>query len=392
MVYREDKETKAGGMSMKIAMVLSTPLPPGEGVGIYVWNLSQWLRRQGHDVLLITRGGHALPASEEIDGFTVLRPAYFPLYPMHVRLHEIFVNRVVKALEEDIDLFHIHSPLPPVIKTRRPVMITFHSSVHDDLRAVNVNSIYELMLRLQEPISYRHENRLLKAAGRVTVVSPYMREVIARYPHANDSIDVTWNGVDTQLFSPNGKQHQGYVLTTGRLAAVKGLHDLIRAAKIVNQKCGPTQFKIVGDGPLRSQLEREIGAQGLQGQVELVGHVSDRNQLADLYRHASLFVSPSHKEGMPTVMLEAMATGCPVVVTAVCANPDVITHEKDGILTPPHQPEALAGAIIAALSDPDRLAVIGAAGRDTVQSRFSWDAISQLYIDQYEQLLAGAAA
>jgi glycosyltransferase involved in cell wall biosynthesis len=111
--------------------------------------------------------------------------------------------------------------------------------------------------------------------------------------------------------------------------------------------------------------------------------------LADLYRQAALFVSPSHAEGLPTVLLEAMACECPVAATRVGGSPDVITHGENGMLVSPGQPAQLADVICDLLTHPSRREEMGRAGRRTVEAKYSWDRITQMYVDQYEKLMAG---
>jgi glycosyltransferase involved in cell wall biosynthesis len=374
---------------MRIAMVLSTALPPREGLGFYAWNLADRLRALGHQVTFITRGEKNRPQQEVIDGFTIHRPSFFPIYPFHVHLHRLFLNQLVRRLEADIDLFHVHSPLPPVVDTERPVMLTVHSSVWNDTKSLRAASAHEMMMKLQAPVSYRLENQLLKSASAISVVSTEMARVLESYPDCSEHISVNWNGVDTQLFSPGAEPRQAFVLTTGRLSPVKGLEDLVQAAQMVNQRLGPTRFVIAGEGPLRPALEKKISAAGLQDQVELIGHVTERERLADLYRQAALFVSPSHAEGLPTVLLEAMACECPVIATSVGGSPDVITNGENGMLVSPGKPARLADMICDLLIHSSRREEMGRAGRRTVEAKYSWDRITQMYVDQYEQLLAG---
>jgi glycosyltransferase involved in cell wall biosynthesis len=167
---------------MRIAMVLSTALPPREGLGFYAWNLADRLRGLGHQVTFITRGEKNRPQQEVIDGFTIHRPSFFPIYPFHVHLHRLFLNQLVRRLEPDIDLFHVHSPLPPVVDTRRPVMLTVHSSVWNDTKSLRAGSAHEMMMKLQAPVSYRLENQLLKSASAISVVSTEMARVLESYP------------------------------------------------------------------------------------------------------------------------------------------------------------------------------------------------------------------
>jgi glycosyltransferase involved in cell wall biosynthesis len=377
---------------MRVAMILSTAIPPREGIGFYSWNLANHLREMGHEILFITRADRRRPQTEVIDGFPVYRPSFLPAYPFHVHLHSIFVNRLIRELDDEIDLYHLHSPLPPPITTNKPLLLTVHTSVRNDLKDLQVRNVQQLSMKLQTPVSYFIENQLLRQASAVSVVSTETANVLRTYPGCSTEISVNWNGVNTQLFSPNGKQRQGFVLTTGRLSPVKGLEDLVEAASIVNDRLGSTRFLIVGEGPMQPLLKKKIADAGLQDQVELTGHVSDRSHLADLYRKAALFVSPSHAEGLPTVLLEAMACECPAVATRVGGNPDVISNGENGLLVPPRNPGKLAGAICQMLENHERRTAIGVAGRRTVEERFSWEVITQMYIKQYQKLLEGGAS
>jgi glycosyltransferase involved in cell wall biosynthesis len=374
---------------MRIGMILSTPLPPREGIGYYAWNLASHVRDMGHEVQFITRGEEKRPKYELLDGFRVHRPNFYPIYPFHVHFHRIFLNRLVKQLENEIDLFHLHSPLVPDISTRHPVMLTVHTSVWNDIKNIKVRNLSHLSMKLQTPVSYWIENQLLRHASVVSVVSTETANVLKGYPGCSTDISVNWNGVNTQLFSPNGNQRQRYVLTTGRLSTTKGLEDLIDAAQIVNERLGPTRFVIAGEGPMKAMLEKKIAAAGLEGIVELTGHVTDRTQLSGLYQQAALFVSPSHAEGLPTVLLEAMSSGCPVVATCVGGSQEVITSGENGILVPPKNPAHLADVICDMLQDSTKREKLGQAARQTVEVKFSWEVISQIYLQQYEKLLGG---
>jgi glycosyltransferase involved in cell wall biosynthesis len=376
---------------MRICIISSTPLPPQEGIGFYVWNLSRYLTRQGHKVQLITRRRARQSYRDVVDGITIWRPIFWPIYPFHVHLHGFFVNKLVRRLEADIDLFHLHSPLSPVISTKRPIMLTVHSAIKEDMATTTVNSFQTLLMKWQAPVSYWLEEELLAKATAVNAVSPYVASALRnRYPSSPDEIEVTWNGVDTDFFvaPPDSARDPRLVLSVGRLVPGKGVEDLLDAAKQVIKQIGPTRFVIAGDGPLRSSLERRLAQNGLGQHVELLGHLADRKQLADLYRQAALFVIPSHYEGLPTVMLEAMACGCPVIATKVGGIPQVIESGKNGVLVLPKQPTQLADAICEFLPAEARLAKMGRLGRKTIEGGYSWHAIGAHYIKQYEMLLA----
>jgi len=113
-------------------MITSIPFPPTEGIGYYTWNLSRFLMNHGHQVQIITRGQRGKQSYEESENIPIWRPQFFPLYPFHVHSHKLFVQKLVNQIEEDVDLFHLHTPLPPPIQTKRPVLLTIHSMMLAD--------------------------------------------------------------------------------------------------------------------------------------------------------------------------------------------------------------------------------------------------------------------
>jgi len=95
---------------MRIGMIMSVPFPPGEGIGFYVWHLARNLTQLGHGVQIITRGNVGPTRREVVEGIPVWWVRFWPTYPLHVHLHSLFVDKLVRQLEPEIDLFHLHSP------------------------------------------------------------------------------------------------------------------------------------------------------------------------------------------------------------------------------------------------------------------------------------------
>jgi glycosyltransferase involved in cell wall biosynthesis len=114
---------------------------------------------------------------------------------------------------------------------------------------------------------------------------------------------------------------------------------------------------------------------GIQQEVHFLGHV-DHAELPGWYASADLFVLPSRMESFPLVLLEAMASGLPVVATAVGGVPELVVHGETGLLVPPNDPLALAQAINSLLDDPEGMKSMGARGRDTVRERYTWDKVA----------------
>jgi glycosyltransferase involved in cell wall biosynthesis len=180
------------------------------------------------------------------------------------------------------------------------------------------------------------------------------------------------------------------LVSVGRLEENKGFHILVRAlAAMVQRNALPAQWRwvLVGDGPYRAQLERDITSAGLAAHVRLAGRV-DTPDLHGWYEAATLFVHPTLYEGSSLVTLEAMAHRRPVVASRAGGLPDKVIPGVTGWLVPPGNDEALAAAIGKALADTARLATMGSAGRALVDREFSWRAATDRLLNVYAELLA----
>jgi glycosyltransferase involved in cell wall biosynthesis len=153
-----------------------------------------------------------------------------------------------------------------------------------------------------------------------------------------------------------------------RLQPEKGVATFLKAgahvAKVVPQAC----FIVVGDGPLRTELEVLVRRLCIEQNVRFLGFRSDPRALIELL---DVLVVPSLTEGAPLVVLEAMAAGVPIVASAVGGIPDQIRHEGEGLLVPPGDPEALGDAVLKLLRDPGLARRMGASGCRKSASVFS---------------------
>jgi glycosyltransferase involved in cell wall biosynthesis len=377
---------------MHICMITSAPFPPREGIGFYVWNLSRYLTDQGHQVQIITRGRAGRTSREVVDNITIWRPAFLPTYPFHVHLHSMFVDNLVRELESEVDLFHLHTPLVKWPGTRSPAIVTVHTPMKTDTGAIPVTNLLSWLIKLQAPVSYLLEQRLFQRADKLVAVAQSVAQELRLYGVDPRQISVLGNGVDTTIFSPYQRPDasaEPYVLTAGRLAPRKGLEDLIRCAELVVRQIPNMRFLIAGAGPLEEALRVEIARRKLETQVTLLGHIADRADMLRLYQGAAAYVHAAHYEGLPTVLLEAMACGRPVIATAVSGALDVVQDERNGLLVPPRNPKRMAGSIIRLLQDPGLGERLGMAAYETIQKHYSWHVVSRSYLAQYEALLAG---
>lgn len=366
--------------------------PISGGVGYYVYNLSKKLLQRGHQVTVITRGSTNKTRKEVVDGINVFRVSFFPFYPFHVWIYGVFVNRLFKSLEPKITLVHLHTPLPPPIKTSRPIITTVHTPMKIDARYHEVFNPYSLAEKAQSMFIYPPiESKLFRNSKKITAVSWAVARELKEYGLNPNEIAVVGNGVDEKAFVPlrNQKHTEKYVLYTGVLRARKGLFDLIKCAEHVCKICPDIKFILSGRGPFLNKLEENIRKTGLQKRIVFLGYVK-RDKLIQVYQNATVHVVPSHYEGLPTVLLEAMSCGLPVVATDISGNNEVISSGVNGFLVPPKAPEEMAKIILQLLDDTKLREKIGRASRKTIEEHYTWDKIADNILKCYENTLCNA--
>jgi glycosyltransferase involved in cell wall biosynthesis len=172
------------------------------------------------------------------------------------------------------------------------------------------------------------------------------------------------------------------VLALGRLHPQKGYDDLICAAAGISAERPDVRVVIAGDGPERERLEELASALGVTDVVRLIGQRADAGRLMDA---ADLFAFPSHFEGTPFALLEAMAHGLPVIAAAFGGADEIVDHGETGILVPIARPNALRVAVLQALAEPERLSGLAAAGRGRAGA-FSQDVMIASTLQELESV------
>lgn len=180
-------------------------------------------------------------------------------------------------------------------------------------------------------------------------------------------------GVDVREFRPSGRSADARgpvkVLAVGRLLPLKGHAVLLEAAARLLSAGAPVQITVVGDGPERARLEQLAARLGIDGDVRFAGAVG-RDLMPSHYAEANIFCLPSFAEGVPVVLMEAMAAGLPVVATRIAGIPELIRDEESGLLVSPGRPDLLFAAIRRLVESPPLRHRIGAAGRARVEAEF----------------------
>jgi len=283
-----------------------------------------------------------------------------------------------RAAAGDADVVHATSHLAALagLTLRKPLVYSEHWSVF----------LPENPARLSAPMA-RLARLALERADLVLPPSEAMRAALAAHaPRAK--LRVVPNVVDDELFRPARHEPSGRLISAGLMGenGAKGYDVLLRALALLDGR--RAELEIVGDGPRRPQYEALARELGLEGRVHFAGY-RPKPELAERMRGADLFVLASRFENNPCVVLEAMASGLPVVATRVGGLPELV-DERSGLLAEPRSPESIAGRIGEAL---DRL---DAFDRDEIarraRERYGPAAVGALLRRAYEDAIASRSS
>jgi sugar transferase (PEP-CTERM/EpsH1 system associated) len=323
----------------------------------------------------------------------IVRPAV-PVVELHKRpgFEAAFYHRAWRAFRRlRPDLVHTRNTAgldaiaPARLAGVRTVMHGEHGRTADDPRGSNPR--HNLLRRLNAPLVRRFTTVSSDLAG-------WLGSTVGIAPN---KIEVLMNGVDVERFRPGPVDRRAalpaipetavVVGTVGRLDPVKGHRTLVDAvARLQAVVTRPVHLVIVGDGPERPALDGQIRAAGLGDVVHLVG---ERQDVPTLLRAFDIFCLPSLAEGISNTVLEAMATGLPVVATAVGGNGELVAEGATGSLVTAGDPDALAAGLKPLAEDAHLRRRWGAVARDRACASFSLEAMVRRYEACYTEAVGG---
>ena len=218
-------------------------------------------------------------------------------------------------------------------------------------------------------------------APAVIALTPGMSAELSAAGISAGRVVVVPNGVDLGAFSPPaaGVRRGGDLVFVGRLTDQKGVVDLLEGFVLLARSRADTRLRLLGTGPLEARLRERAAAAGLADRVSFAGAVPQEAVRAVLAGAAAV-LHPSRGEGLSCLLLEAMATGCPIVASDLPANRELIRDGEEGLLVPPGDPGALAVAAVRLLEDGELAARLGAAAHRRAAAEFSLDSVARRYL------------
>jgi len=359
---------------MKVLMV-TRDFPPYlmGGMGVFVKNMAELLPEMGVKLTIIGPLKNTKQRYEKrSDNLEIYRvPAYGKTFLTKVPTLAYFAGRLAREL--DYDLVHLLTPCFAQLKC--PTIVHFQSTRYGEHRALVKDKAYVTgwLNALYIPL----EKNMAEGADAILVLTEKMREEALKFCNIDRrKMHVLPNGVDLTTFKPPKKRKNNNIkkiLYVGRLDLRKRVSDLIQSFKEVNNKI-KAELVIAGEGPLRKNLE--VLSKGYP--IRFLGKIPHKN-IPRLYQNTDLVVVPSSYEGFPHVILEALASGVPVLTSDSCLNLGGLQFETGNI-------ESLTEKIIDSLTNEKKINTLIQRGLNTAQ-KYSWDSVAKQLFKNYQSLI-----
>lgn len=346
----------------------------GSGTAVAINGLEHALRQLGHTIERIA------PPAPRSDGF------------MALLMHRLRFNLLLPSSFDpsvydlvvgfDIDGFY----LVRTWNARQPYVCSIKGVIAEELLHER-GTVRATFVRLAQI-----EGSNARRADRVITTSNYCRDRIAfHYGVPTAQIGIVPEGIDVAGWSaalaavPPRDDPRPTILCVARQYPRKHIADLVHAFALIERRVPLARLRIVGDGPEHANLVELAHTLGLDGRVDFLGGLPDV-EVRRAYAHSDMFCLPSVQEGFGIVFLEAMAAGLPIVSTTAAAIPETVRHGETGILLPPGDVHAIAGALLLLLSDPQRRAQYGQAAQAAVGT-YDWLRVAEIFLREIMPLV-----
>jgi glycosyltransferase involved in cell wall biosynthesis len=393
---------------MRVALLTSSyPRFPGDGTAPFIRSIAENLAKLGHEIEVVVpydplvgpmaavpgvrlnrfryvwpERWHIMGHARSLDADVRLRPLVFLLLPLFLVAAFLTLWRITGRQKSQV--IYAHWVLPNglvaalVAAIRRiPFVLSLHGS--------------DIFVAQRQPIFGAVARWVFRRAAKVTACSPELREAAIALGASSETVLLAW-GADPAIFHP--AQHSAelcrefgwqetdlVVVALGRMVYKKGFNILLQAMQAVPERYPNVRLVLAGEGPLRETLIQQAKQLGLADYVVCPGRIP-WNRVPDFLAVADIFVLPSVRDehgnldGLPTVLLEAMSCGVPVIASGIGGVRLVIEDGQNGLLVPPGDVPALTGAIESLLQNPLHRQSLGLAARRTIETRLNWQSVA----------------
>ncbi len=376
---------------MRILVINSEYPPIGGGAGNASANIARWFISFGHTVDVLTAHFGDLPHEVTQDGLTIHRiPALRRKLDRSGALEQLafIVSGSLSALglarrfKPDVTLAFFGMPSGAIawllkVVYRIPYVVSLRGGDVPGFRPYDFKVFHKLIGPFLRVIWHSASGVVANSHGLGTLAHAF---------DASIEIPIIPNGVDGARFDAGQRdwQQPARIFSAGRIVYQKGLDLGLRALAQLTEL--DWYWHIAGDGPQMAHLKLLAQELGIQERVTFLGWQS-QDDLTKCYHQANLFLFPSRHEGMPNAVLEAMASGLPVVATRIAGNEELVVDGETGVLVDPEDIDSLRDGLGPLLSNADQRQRMGHASRLRVEQEYSWESVARQYSECLEKTL-----
>ncbi len=394
-------------MTPRVCVVSALYHPTLGGLGRQAMLLTERLRKEGVELFVVSRKMEGMPPADFSPDVEVVRvPCLFPR--THV-FEEVSFKHVLLSISYSVgiaatlirrrgryDIVHFHGASIPLFVSL-PFLKMMGKKVVAKVAAANLGTeagalagrywfVGDLLVRM------------IRRVDAFIAISDEIRDGLRRDGVGQARIHRISNFVETGTFFPPARGEKerlkaafGYegktlVLFAGRLVPRKGVECLLRAWTAVVPEFPDARLLILGDGPLQEPLEMTAADLGISESARFAGRVDN---VPEYLRAADVFVLPSLQEGLPNSLLEAMASGLPVIATTIGGTVDVVREGRDAVLVAPGDPAALGKGLKFLVGDPAARESLGKAALESIAASYGLETICRRYFELYRDIESG---
>lgn len=371
---------------MKILQALFFPPEQPGGVSSMVPYIQEEFKQMGWDMELFSLPKRIRGKGKEDPRFATFDPSIYagdPLVDKYMQTMRDYMWWTKLRIKKSYDIIHAHHPIPALIMKElfpdTPIWITIHSSYEKELllngKIQQGDRMYLFLTSLYREIES-------KVDGIITV-SQAFKQYLSSFLDEPDKVKVIYNGFDQKRFKPI--EHDNAVpqlVSLCRLVPAKGLDTLLQACGLLKERGHEFVLHIIGDGPIRKELEQQAIDYGVYNETIFYGYMLHPEQFMPFF---DIFILPSRAEAFGNVFAEAALCWLALVGTNIGGIKEQIEHEKNGLLVPVDDGEKLAEALERLITQPEYRSKLAKAAWERAISHYSLERVIEQLKQIYEQ-------